>query len=132
LLFTQKELSNNLGDVLYVFPACALKTRNEAVVEGIGSVVNMHASSRRGMSAEMYEHEAFIHFNGPPLARADGLIKAALNDHFDGKPWHFNHTSVAGQRSTNSMQGGSKVLRRHKGDVGKLPFLADADDDDVA
>jgi hypothetical protein len=121
-VFACKELYAGLGDVLCVFQACALKTRNEAVVEGIDGVVNMHANSRRGLSAEMYEHEAFIHFNGPPLARATGIIRDALNEHFEGKDWHVTHTSLGGQRNVNSM-----VMRRHKAEPGKLPFLADDD-----
>ena len=52
-----------------------------------------------------------MHYNGPPLPKADGIIKAALDIHFGGKPWHFTQTSREGQRSAFSLEG--LVMRRH-------------------
>ena len=122
-LFTDPALYAGLGDILWVFEQCALKTCNEAVVEGMGSIVTLHADSRRGLNAEAIEKEAFIHFNGPPLARADGLIKEALDLHFKGKDWHFTQVSVNGQKSPFSVE--SQVMRRLKATRPKLPFLGD-------
>ena len=121
-LFTCKELYIGMGDVLDTFQACALKSRNEAVVEGIGSVVNIHADSRRGLSANKYSMEAFIHWNGPTLPAADGVVKSALDIYFEGKPWHFKHVSVNGQKSANSIAGQGLVVTRHKLEAQKLPF----------
>ena len=60
-------------------------------------MVNIHADSRRGLSADKYSMEAFIHWNGPTLPAADGVVKSALDIYFEGKPWHFKHVSVNGQ-----------------------------------
>ena len=91
------------------------------VVEGMGSVVQMHADGRRGLDVEKYSAEAFIDMNGPTLPRADGIIAAALDRHFGSKPWHFSHTSHAGLHGTFTLT--SKVLQRLKGEPSKLPFL---------
>ena len=121
-LYMDSDLHAGLGDIMYVFEHCALKTRNEAVVEGIGSIVNMHADGRRGLSAEAYEKEAFIHFNGPPLPKADGIIKEALDIHFEGKPWHFKKDSAEALAKFSGTQ--SLVLNRHKQETCKLPCMA--------
>ena len=121
-VFTESKLYSGVGDILYLFQHCALKTSNEAVVEGIGNIVNMHADRRRGLSSDAYEREAFIHYNGPPLCKADGLIKEVLDIHFDeGKPWHF----TKGSRGAQSVSAGSKsaVLTRHHGEPSKLPCM---------
>ena len=122
-LFTEVELFAGIGDILSVFEQCALKICNEAVVEGMGSIVTMHADARRGLEAGAYEKEAFIHFNGPPLDKADGIIKEALTIHFKGPEWHFRQTSAVGQKSLFSVE--SEVMRRHKAVPSKLPFLSD-------
>lgn len=125
-LFTDKKLYEGLGDILFLFQHCALKTRNEAVVEGMGSIVSMHADPRRGLSAEAYEKEAFIHYNGPTLSSADGrarIIKEALDIHFIKGTSHFTKESDrALSKSTGST---SKVIQRHKEMKSKLPYLAD-------
>ena len=120
-LFTDSGLYTGLGGVLSVFDQCALKICNEAVVEGMGSIVNMHADRRRGLSAQKYASESFVHYNGPPLPKADGIIKAALDIHFGGKPWHFTQTSREGQRSAFSLEG--QVMRRHSATPCKLAFM---------
>jgi hypothetical protein len=118
-LFTDSALYTGLGGVLSVFDQCALKICNEAVVEGMGSIVNMHADRRRGLSAQKYaSEESFVHYNGPPLPKADGIIKAALDIHFGGKPWLFTQTSREGQRSAFSLEG--QVMRRHSATPCKL------------
>ena len=119
-VFTDRKLHSDIGDILYLFQHCALKTRNEVVVEGIGSIVNMHADGRRGLSANGYEKEAFIHYNGPPLAKADGIIRGALDIHFEGKKWHFEKDSYEAQR--RFLGSVSQVIERHKDNLGKLPF----------
>jgi hypothetical protein len=122
-LFTDPKLYDGLGDILYAFEQCVLKIRNEAVVEGMGSIVNtMHADPRRGLSADAYVKEAFIHVNGPMIDKADGLVKEALDIHFGDKPWHFTQRSAVGMRkSPFSIQ--SEVISRLKAMVGALPFM---------
>ena len=75
---------------------------NEAVVEGMGSIVNLHADGRRGLNAQAYVQEAFIHVNGPMIDKADGLVTEALDIHFGDKPWHFTQRSAVGLSSAFS------------------------------
>ena len=80
-----------------------LKTINEDVFESMGCCVDVHADGERGLSADKYSQEALIDRNGPPLAKADSLIKRALDSYFEqhleskvvsGGAWHFRQTSV--------------------------------------
>lgn len=121
-LFTNEQLWKGLGDILWMFEQCALKVRNEAVVEGMGSIVNLHADPRRHLSAEAYNKEAFIHYNGPPLPKARDIIKEALTHYFAetrGGVEHFIQTSWAGQRGAFSLV--SEVIQRHKREEARLP-----------
>ena len=49
LMYDEPELNQELGALMWVFEHCVLKTRCEAVVEGMGSVINLHANGRRGL-----------------------------------------------------------------------------------
>jgi hypothetical protein len=105
-----------------------LKIRKEAVVvEGMGSIVNMHADPRRGLSANAYVKEAFIHVNGPmTIDKADALVKEALDiHHFGDKPWHFTQRSALGSRPKclERPKRGHYVISRLKAMVGALPFM---------
>jgi len=120
-LFTDGALSDGLGDILYAFEQCALKIRNEAVVEGMGSIVNLHADGRRGLNAQAYVQEAFIHVNGPMIDKADGLVTEALDIHFGNKPWHFTQRSPMGLNGAFTIE--SEVISRLKAMKSKLPFM---------
>ena len=121
-VFTTPALRCGVGDFLYLFQHCALKTANEAVVEGMGSIVDRHADPRRGLSPDHYTMEAVIHFNGPLMHEADDLLRAALDRFFNGKDWHFTQTSACGQAGVYSVQ--SKVLHGMSRERSKLSFLA--------
>ena len=90
------EISKGLGTILYLFQHCALKSKNEACVEGYGSIIERHAAKVRGNQEQAnYAHEGFININGPQLHEADDMLERAL-DLFFGKtqsgkqkPWHF-------------------------------------------
>eukprot|EP00918_Siedleckia_nematoides_P087287 GHVU01192002.1.p2 GENE.GHVU01192002.1~~GHVU01192002.1.p2 ORF type:complete len:126 (+),score=18.99 GHVU01192002.1:1066-1443(+) len=120
-LFTQPDLYDGLGDMLYVFEQCAINIRNEDVVEGMCSVLSAHADESRGQDPEAAEAEAFVHWNGPALVKADKVIEKALNLHFPVGGWHFSHVSTEGQQSPYSSE--SQVVRRHKRAASRLPFL---------
>eukprot|EP00918_Siedleckia_nematoides_P007170 GHVU01015589.1.p1 GENE.GHVU01015589.1~~GHVU01015589.1.p1 ORF type:complete len:295 (-),score=37.04 GHVU01015589.1:328-1212(-) len=122
-LLTDSELFSGLGDILYMFVLCALKTSNESVLESVNSIISMHADATRSPSAGSYEAESFIHWNGPPLAKADGVITCALDRHFKGKPWHFSHISPSSAFSPFLTK--SKVMQRLLQDQGRLPFLSE-------
>lgn len=120
-VFTDPRFSpgNDCGDFLWFFQNCVLKTRNEAVVEGMGSVLSSHADPVRGLTAKAIAEETFIAYNGPPVPSATGIVKAALTHYFgEGKPWHFVQTSFGGARSAYSLL--SAVMQRHKNEKGKL------------
>ena len=70
---------------------CLSKTHAEGVVESMGSFVEMHADKRRGtMDISDIGKESMIHWNGPPLARADSLGEAAINRYFGGGRFSSN------------------------------------------
>eukprot|EP00918_Siedleckia_nematoides_P018042 GHVU01038609.1.p1 GENE.GHVU01038609.1~~GHVU01038609.1.p1 ORF type:complete len:386 (+),score=44.12 GHVU01038609.1:1559-2716(+) len=122
-LFTHSTLYQGLESILYVFERCAVKGRNEAVVEGMTSVLARHTDTKRCLSPEAATAEAYIHWNGPPLHAADAIISAALDAYFgEGNSWHFAHTSYGGLHGLFS--GTSQVLQRIRAEQpGRLSFL---------
>eukprot|EP00918_Siedleckia_nematoides_P025377 GHVU01054799.1.p1 GENE.GHVU01054799.1~~GHVU01054799.1.p1 ORF type:complete len:203 (-),score=30.07 GHVU01054799.1:561-1169(-) len=78
-LFTAPAFYQGIEDLLYVFERCALKTSNEAVVEGLTSIVGRHAAADRNSAVETISDEAFVHYNGPLLHEADSVIEQALD-----------------------------------------------------
>jgi hypothetical protein len=129
-LFKVEALHTGLGDILYLFNHGVLHILNEAVVEGMGSMVSLHGDKTRGrLRQELTEIEALVHYNFPPLSHpaSESIIKEVLNHHFgldkDGaqKPWHFKQESDNGQRSIYAAR--SKVLRRHDVEPAKHAFM---------
>ncbi len=121
-LFTDERLYEDVQDWLYLFQLCALKIQNEAVVEGMGSTIDRHATSVRGLTQDKYVKESFIEYNGPAPSECDGFLTAALGLHFKGKPWKFHHTDV---RNRGKYQGMSSVVSRLHQRTSKLAFMAD-------
>ena len=120
------ELSKGLGQILYLLQHCALKSKNEACVEGYGSIIERHASKLRGnQNQENYASEGFTHINGPLVHQADDLVERALNLNFgadkDGlpKPWHFCNTPASLINNANALEGveravqGDEAVERH-------------------
>jgi hypothetical protein len=65
-----------------------VKTHVEGVVESMGNYVEIHSDKRRGrMNFADIGKEALIHWNEPPLAKADILGEAALDRLFGRKRW---------------------------------------------
>ena len=127
------EISKGLGQILYLFQHCALKSKNESNVEGFGSTIERHASKLRGNQDQAnYANEAFIHINGPLVHDADYIIERALNMHFgkdkDGKqkPWHFTNTVGSLYKNANVLKnvGLSKVMKRLYETKSKVSFTA--------
>jgi hypothetical protein len=111
-LLTTPKLYEDLGPLLFVFQHCTLKGNNEAVNEGLGGTISIHADGQRGLSVEKALAEARIHRNGPPLVHADAVLTGALNRYFEDKPWHFKHAEES--RSLVAISGISLVLKRLK------------------
>eukprot|EP00918_Siedleckia_nematoides_P025746 GHVU01055578.1.p1 GENE.GHVU01055578.1~~GHVU01055578.1.p1 ORF type:complete len:390 (-),score=46.99 GHVU01055578.1:512-1681(-) len=120
-LFTTRALYAGLADILYVFEMCVLKTHNESVLESVGNILGIHADDGRAPDPSSVEVEAFVHWNGPPLHRADGIIEAALNKHFEPNRWHFGQVSRSCAHGNFSRT--SKVIQRLQAVTGRLPFL---------
>lgn len=141
-LFVTESLREGIGAFLHFYSHGVLKSKNEAVIEGMGSVLAVHTEGGRHLGNNKYPKETFISYNGPPLHLADSLVQAALDIRFppkDGKrAWHFDYTeksvaSNAGRRSgglkywmkTGAAGGPSDVLDRHYSEQAKLSFVAD-------
>jgi len=86
----------------------------EAVIEGMGGVLDLHCDPRRGLSAEKAAMETVIDWNEPNLACADSFITSSLNRYFapfkDGR-WYFTSLGAKGRLQTVFL---SKVLDRLK------------------
>ena len=76
------------------------------------SEYNLHNSDIRPINEETAEDEMNIHLNGPELGEADEILKAALDKHFKGGPWHFtiqnNIFRTSGQTVQNILSKKSK------------------------
>ena len=79
---------------LYLFNHCILKTRCEAVVEGMGCVLDQHADPQRHLSMDQFTAEAIIHWNGLATQECDHYLYLALNEHFGNKPWNFHRIDI--------------------------------------
>ena len=102
------------------------KTQNEAVTEGMGSVLDKHAEGHRHLSMDAYVQEAFIHWNGPTTNECEGVLIAALNNLFKGKERNFTHTDTRDDSRAISRIV-SKVVDRHLSQRSKFPFMGDRD-----
>ena len=115
LFYKEPSLYHGVEKFLQLFLRCIVKTHAEGCAESMGNLVDMHSDKRRGrMELEIMGQEAAIHWNCPPLAKADGLGKRALNRLFGAGRWNF---------LTNSNQADSKVTKRLKNLESKLAFF---------
>jgi hypothetical protein len=116
---------------MYLINHLWLKSKCEAVVEGMGGIVSLHGDkSRTSLRQELTEIEALVHYNFPPLASssAEVLMKEVLNDYFTGpdgkqRPWHFEHaTTEDGATSSlcRAQQGDAPPRRRRMANTRSL------------
>ena len=76
-----------------LFSRCLVKTHAEGVVESMGNYVELHSDKRRG------QMEALIHWNGPPLARADwqSIWPKQMELYYHGQQgWQPSHKEAQG------------------------------------
>ena len=102
VIFTDARFYVGCHDWLYLFNHCVLKIVNEAVVEGMGSVVDSHAIGKRGLSHDRYVKESIIDWNGPQSHECEGFLTAALNKHFKGEDWNFTSSDESLARHVSS------------------------------
>ena len=81
----------------------------------MANLVEIHGNKRRGaMDISDKGKEALVDWNGPPLAKADKLVKEALDHHFGKGRWNF---------VTRSNKKDSNVTKRLKMEESGLPFF---------
>ena len=115
LFFKEPSLYLDIEDFLSLFLRCIVKTHAEGCAESMGNLVDMHSDKRRGrMELENTGKEVAIHWNCPPLAKADGLGMRALDRLFGRGRWNF---------LTFNNQSDSKVIKRLKNVETKLAFF---------
>ena len=94
----------------------------------MGMAVDVHADPGRHLSSEKYVAEAVVDRNGPPLARADPMVKAALDFWFKfhnkrgGGAWRFKQVQQRYFRATSIAVDNEESKRA------KLPFLANPEE----
>ena len=113
--------SKGVEDWLYIVYHCALKSMNEAVVEGMGCIVDKHAAPERHLSMETYSKEAMIHYNAPLVHEAESFLVNSLDVMFEKnvkKAWHF-----VARDSKYAVHGTSEVIKRQKLQSSKFSFM---------
>ena len=104
----------------------ALKSLNEAVVEGMGGVWDRSSPDARHCSFEHSAEEAVVAWNGPwPYhPEAEAFINHALAHCFGTSDWgsRFQHVDSRVDRLNPWSHAGGKVVVRHRReDKGRLP-----------
>ena len=108
-------MNNSLLNNDDIFARCTVKTHAEGVAESMGNIVEIHSDSRRGsMDISDAGKEAMIHWNGPPLAKAERLGTEALDRIFGRGKWNF---TTLGEKSD------SVITKRLRSEEGNLPFF---------
>ena len=85
LLTNFEDLFIGIENFLHFFLRCSVKTHAEAVAESMGNYIDCHSKRKRGLDIAIVVSESRIHWNGPPLHKANALIESALDRHFGGK-----------------------------------------------
>ena len=115
LFLKTPELYEGLENILDLYVSVATKTHAEGVAESMGNFVDIHAEKKRGLDISDVGVEAFINWNGPPVANSSDLLEVALDKRFKGRGcWRF-------VTKENKLQ--SKVLSRLRKEVSRVPFF---------
>ena len=81
----------------------------------MGNLVEIHSDPRRGnMDIEDVGKEAMVHWNGPPLAKADRLGREAMDRIFGRGKWNF---------TTLTNKSDSVVTKRLRNEESNLTFF---------
>ena len=112
-VFTELRFYEGCREFLYLFQMMAAKTRNEAVVEGMGSVWDKVNDPQRHPGFVTGAEEAVIAYSAPPCAapKAEDFVRRALDHKFGGKGWSKNFVHTDASRDTN-LFGESKVIKK--------------------
>ena len=124
-VFTERRFFEGCEDYLHLFAHCALKTMNEAIVEGMGSVWDASADAVRHPSFEQSVEEAVIAWSAPQPYHAEAIpfINRALTHLFRSSDWssHFSHVNQQISRVPAWASAGGKVVSGKKKEKPRLP-----------
>lgn len=134
VLFTHPAFETGCEDILCLLLFCLTMGSCEAIVEGVGSIVNRNADPVRHLSPELYNAAAKVQINGPVMAEADSFIWAFLSRRFPqtdaqrlkglkGPLNAFIHTSIEGQKAQGARGGLGLVLGGVAAQKSRLPFM---------
>mmetsp|Transcript_13174 Transcript_13174/g.34089 ORF Transcript_13174/g.34089 Transcript_13174/m.34089 type:complete len:222 (-) Transcript_13174:129-794(-) len=114
---------------MYMYVHCVLKICNEAVVEGMCSVVAKHATGTRGLIFDMYAKESIVDYNAPHRAHSTPFITKALDHYFGQKTyqrvkpvdkWRFLRTDNNLWRNASLL---SEMLTNRLTETSRLEFM---------
>ena len=124
-VFTEPRFYQGCEGYLHLFAHCALKTMNEAVVEGMGSVWDASADAVRHPSFKQSVEEAVIAWSAPQPyhAAAVPFVNRALTHCFGSSDWgsHFAHLDKQVSRAPGWAMAGGKVVTGKKQEKPRLP-----------
>ena len=127
VILTKKYFYEGLGDYIYMYQHCALKICNEAVVEGMCSVVSKHADGAMSLTFTHLAMESMIDYNKPVAANGDKLLTEALNllfsqkNYAHGGGWRFFRTDSNKHRLVSTVV--SPMIDRIKKEESSLHIM---------
>jgi hypothetical protein len=115
------ELDDDVKAITHCLLSSILMYPIESVVESMCSILAVHSTQVRGISHDKMDKEVFLHINGPPINRADNILKKSLDRFFSknkgiSSKWHF-------LAPYSKFLGNSCVLSRKLSEKTNLPFL---------
>jgi hypothetical protein len=127
-VLTKERFFRDSPSYLFMYHHAVLKISNEAVVEGMCSVVHRHASTARGLSFKAYAEESIIVWNAPVAHKAEPLMTEALDLYFKDryktwhhKGWRFWHVDTNKSRVSKCVI--SQMIDRMKSATSKFLFM---------
>ena len=123
-LLTKADLYIGCECVVWLIANCALKSLNEAVVEGMGCILDRHGSDARNLGQVKISREAVVHYNGPTLLQSRHFLTEVNNDLHGCTTWAtdstYHHVDPK-QRSVYALLGG-QVMKKYSTNKSKFPF----------
>ena len=119
LLNSQYHLYEGVELIIHIICIASVKISVESVVESLVSRYEIHFDKERQLKEEHALNE-----NGPKFAKADKILKAAMNMYWKNKEfsgeWHFTHKS---EDIRTFYSGKSKVMTKLMNETSKLSFM---------
>ena len=119
MLETEKKMYVDCELIMYGICVASLKYGVESVVESLFSQFESKYGPRRNAKEETMSDEFEITVNGPELAKADNVLKSALELHFKDK----RREGFLTQKNVFQNMRQSKPVKRLKKVPSKFPFM---------